>query len=233
MRPLLPTLAVVTIGCAAEPDRSIGGDGPAPPEPELELGPDWSIVQQDATGIVLRHRGGNDGVRVTLAPGPDGRTPGVAPVIDGRTWEIREGGRVRPAFAPAHADRAVAAAAIQAQGPDLLIRLSGPPLDELIEHPLAPKDPVLSWVRLRPRAGSWRIVLQGLHTIRLAGPASVEERGRERQVDGPWGSFVLHDTPPVAIGASEPGAWWLDTTPSAHATEPYPRLSLTWTPLSP
>jgi len=233
MRQPFIAVALACAACTTGPPDPQPQRAPASPELKLELGSDWSIVEQDRAHVILRHRDGNDGVRVTLAPSADGRLPGVSPILGGRTWEYREADRVRPAFAPPHADRPVAAAAIQAQGPDLLIRLSGPPLTALVDHPLAPEDPVLTWIRLRPRPGSWRIALQGLHVVTLAGPVTLRETGRQRMAISPWGVFTLHDSPPASQGGSSPTVWWLDTTPSAHATQPYPRISLTWTPLIP
>ena len=206
---------------------------PAPPPVELELAAPWQVVEQDETQVVLRHGDTPDGVRLNLTRTAAGRWPGIAPIVAGRTWEIREGDRIRPAFTAPLADRPPSRVVVSSQGPDLLIRYEGVPLAGLVDHPDAPTDPVLTWVRLRPRPGSLRIVLQGLHVVSLPAPVAVDERGDGRTLTTPWGRLEVDDAAPAARSVAGPTSWWLDTTPSADALAPYPRTGLTWWPARP
>jgi len=224
----IPLLALLLAACPPPPTAS---SPPAPPpEPRLELDATWTIVEQDATQIVLRYREGPHGVRVNLARTADGRQPGIAPIVNGRTMELRDADAIRPAFLPPLADRPPDEVVIEVQGPDLLIRLAGLPLAGLIEDPAAPPDPVLTWVRVRPRPGSIRFIVHGLAVWTLPAGTAVEELGDRRVLHTSWGRFEVDGAAPVTRGLAGPEGWWLDLTPSAAARQPYPRFGITWTP---
>lgn len=222
---------LLSVGCTSVAAPS---DPTSSPTLDLDLTEDWHVVEQDPSQIVLRHRDGADGVRINLAPTAQGRWPGVAPILAGETWELRERDRIRPIWAVPFADRAPARVSVSVQGPDLLVRFEGPPLTELVAHPNAPSDPVLSWVRLRPRPGSWRIVLQGLHVWTVPSQGlQVREAGDRRSMSTAWGEFVIDEPVPVSVSASDRRSAWIDTSPAAASLDPYPRVGLTWTPTGP
>lgn len=204
-------------GCAAAP----GDDGAAPRvAPTLEIGAPWSVAHQADDAVALRFADTPHGV--WIARGGDG-PPGVSPIVDGR----RVGA---PLVAIAAPDAPLAALTVRTEGHDAVIRFSGPPLSTLTAVGGAPEDPVLTWVRVRPRDGSWRVVLDGLGTVAL--PAEVVAPGGDAlvRVDGPEGAFALTTTAPAWRSSWDGATFRLDPGPSLHRREPYPRTALTWWP---
>lgn len=200
-----------------------------PPVPTVQLAGDWVIIEEDPSSIVVRWRDTADGVRINVARGDAGRTVGVAPIVGGRTAELRQGGHVVPLVTPSFAS--LSAVTIEVQGPDLLVRMEGPPLASLTDHPDAPDDPALAWVRLRPRGETWRIALRGMLALTLpADELVVNERVRDRTVRSAWGDFVQRGGAPLSRSVLAGGVWVYDTAPSLTIQQPYPQLGLTWTP---
>lgn len=101
-------------------------------------------------------------------------------------------------------------------------------MNSLTDHPDAPDDPVLSWVRLRQRGDSWRIALRGLHRWNLPGPVRSEQRGDSRTLHTPQGRFEYSSDAPVSHSLATPDGWLRDTRPSLAAAQPYPRTGITW-----
>lgn len=201
----------------------------APPIPEVSLGPDWSIVEESREELVLRHRRSADGLRIVLAPTDAGRWVGVAPIRDGRTLEHVVADAIVPVFAwPLAAP--LSSVKVEAQGPDLLVRLEGPPLSAQSLHPDAPDDPVISWVRVRPRGDTWRIALRGVHRIHLPPLQDSAHHGSDRVLLTAWGSFRIDTDAPAVRGHSGPRGYAWDSTPSIDLAAPYPRTGITWTP---
>jgi len=202
----------------------------APVVPAVRLAGDWVIVEESAQELVLRRGSSAEGVRIVLAPTADGRRIGVSPIHDGRTLERRTPAGVVPLIGWPYPDHAPTAVHVDVQGPDLLVRMQGPPLSTVTDHPDAPDDPVLSWVRLRPRGSSWRIALRGVQRLSLPPLDGVEHRGADRVITSSWGSFEIRSDAPVVRSHSGPrGATW-DTSPSVDAAYPYPRTGITWRP---
>ena len=218
-----PCLAVVACGAPpAAPERQ----APAV-VPQVQLGGDWVITEEDSSEVVIRWRDTADGVRVNL--GGSERGVGVSPIVDGRTAELRGPDGVVPLIAPSFTP--LSAVFIEVQGPDLLVRLEGPPLSDLTDHPDAPADPALAWVRLRPRGETWRIALRGMLTWTLPAEGSgVEERGAHRTITSSWGPWQLRGQPPLWRSARTTRSWTYDTAPSLAVQQPYPQVGLTWTP---
>lgn len=210
--------------------------GPRPANgapPAVSLSDDWQIVEQSDHHLVLRYKTSNEGVRINLAVDDRGRQPGVALVLNGRTWEVQDADLLHPAWGLPYLDRPPSQIDIISQGPDLLIELRGPPLSTLVEHPEAPDDPVLSRLRIRPRPQSWRVITQGLHVWSLpARELQIEHLGDRRIIRSQWGTLTLEGAPARARSVGSPDRLWIDTTPSAEAFDPYPRIGLT-VPVSP
>lgn len=201
--------------------------------PPFEVSESWEVVERSEDVVVFRYRDSAHGVRINLRPGPRGRVPGVAPILHGKTWEVHEGERLFPLFAMPYADREPRGVEIRSQGPDLFIELRGPPLGELVDHPEAPDDPVLSRLRIRPRPGSWKIIAQGLHLWSFpAQDLSLHQLGDARTLSCAWGVVHLQGRASGSRSLWTPDRLWIDTTPSAAAFDPYPTLELT-VPLSP
>ena len=204
------------------------------PEPipvSMALEPPWAVVSQDAAEIALRFGTSGEGVRVWL-DGTEGHVAGVSPVQDGRTLSVRDGAVAWPLVAMAFPERIVRAE-IEVQGIDLVVRAYGPPIRDVTLRPDAPDDPVITWVRLRPRLVDWRIVVDGLGTVSLPAPSrpvEASEGGWTWTIDGALGPVALDTNAPAWTSAVSPVRWSFDTTPSLEAIQPYPRTGLTWTP---
>ncbi len=221
-------LSGLLAGCAGPPPS--GPAWPDPPVPTVSMGGGWVILEEDAEGLTLRWRDTADGVRVQLAA-TDDALPGVAPIAGGATARLVRGGRRVPLVGLPDPTRGLSAATLEVQGPDLVVRLAGDPLDRYTDHPDAPEDPVLTWVRIRRRADGFRIVVQGLATLTLpAEGLAVHHHGRHRVLETAWGRVRQDDDPPAVRGRLDGEALVLDTLPSLERTAPYPRMGFTWTP---
>ena len=208
------------------------------PTPTVTVEDDWRVVHEREDSVAIGKFGTSDGARLALGPSPDGadgdeRVPGVSPVSRGRTYYVTQDGLRWPMVASAFPERALSRCSVRGRGPDLVVQLDVPPLRALTAHPLAPTNPVITWVRLRPRGDDWRIVIDGLATITLPGGVTVRpSEGADQYVvsSDAWGSAT------VAVGArawrteARPNRWWLGTGPALDLQDPYPRTTLTWTP---
>lgn len=205
-------------------------DASAPPIPTVALGGDWVVVEESPREIVLRHGRTADGARITLAETEEGHRVGVAPIVDGRTLAVDDATHSAPAFGWPLPEHPLTAVTIEVQGPDLLVRMEGPPIARVTDHPDAPQDPVISWVRLRPRGDTWRIALRGVHRVSLPpGTASVNHASR-RTLDTTWGQLeIVTDAPAIGGHVGTFGTVW-DTRPSIDLAQPYPRTGITLTP---
>lgn len=190
--------------------------------PDVQVQAPWHVVQQDNDVVALRFEDTAHGVRVFLGPTDRFAQAGASPVVNGQTVGHPMLG-VPPAIGPAES------VTVRSEGYDLLVRFASQPLNTLSHDPLAPADPALTWLRLRPRNGSWRIVMDGLGTLSLpadaAHPSSagVALRGSSGSMD------VQTDAPEVTTSWAD-GVWHLSTLPSVHARAPYPRTAFTWNP---
>lgn len=164
-----------------------------------------------------------------------GKVPGVSIVYDGKTLGIDDGARHWPTAAVGFPDHPITDARVETDGPDLVVRLEGPALSEVTDHPAAPKDPVLTWVRIRPRpTAGWRVVVDGMATLSLpAGPVQPTSDETITLRTEHWGQFEL--VPGGRATRSEMNArrWSWSTTPSLERIDPYPRTRLTWHPPEP
>ena len=105
--------------------------------------------------------------------------------------------------------------------------MAGAPLSEFSNHPEAPDDPVLTWLRLRPRGASWRIVLDGVGRISIPGVQETSWTGTGWQVGT---STVLQSNARQTSSALGDDGWFLDTRPAADLADPYPRTAWTFSP---
>jgi hypothetical protein len=187
--------------------------------PTVTLTAPWREAWRDAGALAVQLGDSPSGVRVQWV----GRS-GVTPVVDGKTMEIDDTPWVSPAWtAP------ISAVTVESEGPDLVVRFTGPPLDQLTTHPDAPADPAIAWVRLRPAADSWRISTTGL--VGLLFPVSAArptDRG-EVLLTNEWGSFRLELDDPVHTEQDD-HRWRLDTRPLLDRARPYPVVGLRFIP---
>lgn len=194
---------------------------PAPPAPTpgivVDLRAPWALVEEAPDRLALRLGDSPHGVVVGL-----GELPGTSPVLDGRTRDVAGW----PMIAVAFPDRPLERVEVRVEGIDLLVRFAGPPLAELA--PGAPADPVLTWVRYRPRPEDWRVVVDGLATLSL--PVAEVSRGPDGAVT--VGETTLTSEAAVFHSGIDGGRWWWSSVPSLSAVDPYPRTSLSL-PLTP
>lgn len=222
----------VLVGCTAPAGPSTAL--PSPPV-HLELEAPWALVHRDERSIVLRLGDGADGARIQLLPDERGRIPGVSPIHAGQTSEVADRGERWPLVAVGYPELALERVEIVVQGVDLVVRCYGPPLAEVSNRPDAPPDPVITWVRLRPRPEDWRIVFDGLGTVSLAaGDLRVSPGTPEGwQVDGDGGGTRLTSDARRWRTARTASRWTFSTIPALGAVQPYSRTAMTWTPPSP
>jgi hypothetical protein len=182
----------------------------------------WQVVQQDDDVIALRFDDTPHGVRVFLGPSDRWSQAGASPVVDGKTVGHPMLG-VPQAIGPAQT------VTIRSEGHDLLVRFASQSLQTVSTDPLAPSDPALTWLRLRPRNGSWRMVMDGLGTLNL--PAdSVRPSSAGNSLSGPSGTLDVQTNAPAFDTYWADGVWQLTTVPSLKTRTPYPRTAFTWAP---
>ena len=129
-RSLHPNLTICVLsafllwtGCKAQP-VSVQFDHPVP---TISLDETWVKTEAGENHIGVRHENG-DGVVVRLT-----QTPEILLVQGGRPTGVR--------FTPTSNE--LTAITIKQDGPDLLVRLAGPPINTITDHKEAPEDPAL------------------------------------------------------------------------------------------
>ena len=189
---------------------------------DVDVDEPWQVVQQDDDVVALRFSDTPHGVRVFLGPSARWDHAGASPVVDGETVGLPMVG-VPTAVGPAKA------VSIRSEAHDLLVRFSSQPLDTLTNDPAAPADPALTWIRLRPRNGSWRIVLDGLGDLNLpAHTAQPSDAGI--RLSGPSGVLDVRSEAPEFTSSLVNDTWRLSTLPSVDVRAPYSRTAFTWSP---
>lgn len=182
----------------------------------------WHSIQEDGDVLALRFDDTPHGVRVFLGPSDRWAHAGVSPVVNGETIGT-------PMLAVPTGIGPAETVTVRSEGHDVLVRFASQPLNSVTTDPLAPADPTLTWIRLRPRNGSWRIVMDGLGTLNL--PAeSIHSGTAGTQLRGPAGTFDVGTDAPQFTTAWSPGHWQLSTQDSIHDRAPYPRTAFTWAP---
>lgn len=189
------------------------------PAVEISVDEPWLVAHESAEVLSLRYGDSAEGVRLQLIAEEDWQV-GVSPIHGGRPIQMGHAPMVMPPGPPRRIE-------VLSQGPDLVVRMSGEPLSEFSRHPEAPDDPVLTWVRLRPRGSSWRIILDGMGRVSIPGAQSSSWTGEAWQV-GP--SVLLQSNAQQTSSAIGPDGWSFDTSPSAELADPYPRTAWTFTP---
>ncbi len=194
----------------------------------MTLSAPWRLVSQDATSVVLRVGDGADGARIQLARDERGRLPGVTPIAKGDALDVQDGSDRWPLIAVAFPDRPLTSVDITTEGADLLVHIAGPALTSVVDDPQAPDDPVLTWVRLRPRGDSWRVVVDGIATVSLPGGArgSASSTGTIGLVAG-GRAIDFHTGAPSYASSDDRVRWQFADQASLAAKAPYPRTTLT------
>jgi hypothetical protein len=221
-------LLSMAMACTTPPPPT--PDAPDPPTPTVDVAPDWVIVEDERTHLALRWRDTSDGVRIQFAQHGT-RLAGVSPIIGGQTYDIDVSGQRVPMFTPAWPEHAITAAVVERKGPDLLIRLQGVPLSELTSNSEVPADPMLTWLRLRHRGDTIRIVARGLFVWRLPAHGLTHSARRLTRVTTTesWGTFSWDDTAAAAWTSSmDDNVWRYDNSASLTIDEPYLRMGVTW-----
>jgi hypothetical protein len=214
----------VFFGCAQDEP------GPAPlPAPPivLDLAAPWRVVEQTDAHVAVRLGDTAHGARIQVAADGRGRVPGVSPIHNGATLDAPEADRRWPLVAVAYPERALSRVEVASQEFDLTVRFYGPELHQVAQRPDAPSDPVLTWVRLRPRTTDWRVVLDGLGTLSLPSPVRASPSWT---LTTPHGPVQLESGAADWRTASSRERWFFSTKPALQAIDPYPRTALTLTP---
>lgn len=188
--------------------------------PEITIEPPWELVEE--SGSVLRFAAGTDRVEVDL-----GSTAGVTPLLGDHALRTPGG---LPLLRVPWPELGLSKAEITSEGPDLVVRLYGPPLHTVSPHPSAPPTPVHTWIRVRPRGETWRFGVRGLVVVHVSGQditAGVASRGLEVRSDE-WGGFTWQTDAPHTSSAMGPTWWTLSLVPALYALKPYPELGITW-----
>lgn len=206
-----------------------GCGAPLVPEPlpvaaGVDLVPPWHVETRSAAAIVVRIGETADGVRIQLAPDERNRAAGVSPILGGRTLELEAEGRLVPLVE--FPSPALSKVDVSVDGVDLVVRVEGPPLSALTVDGSA--DPVLTWVRLRPRGDSWRVVVDGLSTLHLPADTSpaITADGALSMTSG-WGPISFDSNAPGSTSGADREHWWWTNRPSLALHQPYPRTALT------
>ncbi len=205
---------------------------PAEPEEEpqvsLELAPPWRLLERRSTHLALALADSPHGVRIQLRR--EDRVPGVSPVWQGRTLEVAGHDGAWPLVAVAFPERPVEQVEVAVEGVDLLVRFEGPPVRARVEDPGAPDDPVLTWVRLRPRPDDWRIVLDGLGTVSLPSEGLRVAPGSSGglEIESAVGRLALDSSAARVETVWEVDRWRWSNVASLQAFDPYPRTGVTW-----
>jgi hypothetical protein len=201
--------------------------------PTVQMTAPWKVEWQDPDALAVRLGDSANGVRIQLAADATGRVPGVSPIDRGKTLEVAADGHRWPLVAIGYPEARLQTVAVEVDGPDLVVRFAGPPLDAVTTHPQAPKDPVLTWVRLRPRGETWRIAVTGLATLAIAANGATAGDLGDAVIAGDWGTFRLSTDAPRFGSRFADGGLFFDTRPALEREQPYPKTSLTWTPIPP
>lgn len=198
-------------------------EAPPPPTPppvaQLSVASPWSVVEQTDATVLLRWRQTGHGVRVDLTRDDRGRWPGVSVIDGGTTLETDGAGGRAPLVAVGWPAHPLTDAVIESQGPDLRVRLAGPPLSSLTDDPAAPDDPVLTWVRVRPRGDRWRVVVRGLAVITLPAPVVDGLTELSTEAGAVRDRWAVRPDGPVRQ---------LDVTPALRGRQPYPTTVVEW-----
>ncbi len=190
--------------------------------PDVDVQAPWQVVQQDDDVIALRFDDTAHGVRVFLGPSDRWSQAGASPVVDGQTVG-------HPMLGVPLAIGPTQTVTVRSEGHDLLVRFASQPLQTLTTDPLAPPDPALTWMRMRPRNGSWRMVMDGLGTLNLP-TTSAHPSSAGTKLSGAFGTMDVETDAPEVQTFWADGVWQLSTLPSLEARAPYPRTAFTWAP---
>jgi len=214
-----PLIFLACLACTASELPTITPE----PTTTVDVNSPWTQVPAADGERAFRFADSPHGVRVALGPNNAFAGPGIALVTDGQTVGEPMLG-VSPTVGPP------TSLTISSEGYDLLVRYSSRPLSELSRDPDAPDDPALTWLRIRPRNGSWRLVLDGLGTLSVAADHVAVGDADTLRIVGSQGTFQLSTDAPATSTQKWPGHWVLDTSPSVRERAPYPRTGITWTP---
>lgn len=217
-------VAMITLGgCGTEAPPPIL---PLPPVPTVDVSAPWRVDRTEEGAVVLRVGDSPDGARVQFAVDARGRQPGVTLIAGGRTLEVDDQGALWPLIGVPYPDRALASVAITSDGPDLVVRIAGPAIRAVTGSGADPDDPVLTWIRVRPRGTSWRAGVDGLFTLTLPpGAEGAADNDGSIALRTGFGAVSFATTAKESASASG-GRWSWTNVPALAAFDPYPHATI-------
>ena len=137
---------------------------PSDMEVTLNLEHPWTVVHQAPDYTIIQHSAAPTSFRIQWHP-QETMTPGVSPWLPTGA-HLPEG---IPIVAWPFDGLPIHQVDIETQGPDLVVRFFGPPINSISNHPDSPDDPILLWTRIRYRGDNWRLIAKGLSIVHLPG----------------------------------------------------------------
>ena len=198
--------------------------------PELSVSAPWSIVQDEGDTYTITHQDHTASLILHVRHG----TVGLTLSHRNRNLHTTTASGAIPTFESPIPFTDLSKLRIESQGIDLVVRIEGAPIRDWTDTPSAPNDPVLTWFRVRVRKKAIRVIAQGL--VRFTLPASKEgphpkPSGNERVSFSHGYGFWTLKTDAIGLeGQKTRTQWWIDTTPSIFAKQPYPKTTVEWMP---
>ena len=198
--------------------------------PEQSVSAPWRIVEDDPNTYTMTHQDHTASLIVRVRNGRVGLT------LSHRNRNLHtttKSGAI-PTFESPIPITEVTALRIESQGIDLVVRVEGGSIRDWTDTPSAPDDPVLTWFRVRIRNDAIRVITQGL--VRFTLPASTEGPHPKPTVNESvsfthgYGFWTFKTNAMGLEGQKTRTQWWVDTSPSIDAKQPYPKTTVEWTP---
>lgn len=168
------------------------------------------MINDASSDISLHHTQSEDGVIVDYS----GEDVGLSLVLNGKRT---------PMTLISPPDSHLSRLAIKSDGPDLIVRFYGPPIAEITDHPEAPVDPVLTWLRLRHRPNGWRVILDGLFDLNLPANSSVKPTSGGVELRAPFGTIDYSTEAAATSSSHDSSSLRFSTTPAVDEADAYPR----------
>lgn len=198
--------------------------------PEVSVSAPWRVVQQDAHTFRITHQNHEASLLLSTQETKAGLTLSY---LNRNLHTTTLSGPI-PTFQSPLPTTEIETLRFESQGIDLLIRIEGSTIRTWTDSPSAPNDPVITWFRLRVRNKAIRIITQGL--VQWTLPASVDgphptpiANGGISFIHG-YGHWTLKTDAKGIQGQKTQEIWWIDTSPSIHLKQPYPKTTIEWSP---